>query len=163
MTLDPTDLMLLEALQRDAAQRLEDLGRMVQLAPSSVHDRLRRLERDGVIRRWTVTLDPDAVGLGVLAFVGVRSTTACVDLVGPLEAFPEIEEMHSVAGELCLLLKVRVSNPPELLALIDRLRQIHGVDHTETTIVLKTQIERPIRVPAPVPPKRRKRAQHAGG
>ncbi|MFL5575643.1 MAG: Lrp/AsnC family transcriptional regulator, partial [Gemmatimonadaceae bacterium] len=54
MELDRTDFALVEALQHDARQRLEDLGRRVGMAPSSVHERLRRLEAAGVIRRWTV-------------------------------------------------------------------------------------------------------------
>jgi hypothetical protein len=77
MTLDPIDLQLIDAVQQNAAQRLEDLGRLVQLAPP--RDRLRRLERDGVIRRWTVALDAAALGLGVLAYVGCAQPDLCLD------------------------------------------------------------------------------------
>jgi len=154
MGLDHTDFLLIDALQHDAAQRLEDLARVVQLAPSSVYERLRRLERDGVIQRWTVDLDAAALGLGVLAYVGVRSTRPCSKLLPALEAIPAIEECYSVAGELSLLLKVRVPGTPALLELAEQLRQIPGIEGTETTIVLKTQIDRPIALPAPVPPRR---------
>jgi DNA-binding Lrp family transcriptional regulator len=152
MNLDPTDLLLIDAVQHNAAQRLEDLGRLVHLAPSTVHDRLRRLERDGVIRRWTVALDAAALGLGVLAYVGVRSSRSCSTLLAELTAIPEIEEAHSVAGELCLLLKVRVADTTALLALIERLRQIDGTVQTQTTVVLKTQFDRPIALPVQTPP-----------
>jgi Lrp/AsnC family leucine-responsive transcriptional regulator len=151
MELDRTDLLLIHAVQHDASQRLEDLARIVQLAPSSVHDRLRRLERDRIIQRWTVDLDAAAVGLGVLAYVGIRATRPCSQLVAALGAIPAIEECHSVAGELSLLLKVRVAGTPALLELAERLRQIPGIEGTETTIVLKTQIDRPIAIPTPVP------------
>ncbi len=154
MELDPTDLVLLDALQRDAAQRLEDLAKLVRMAPSSVHERLRRLERAGIIRRWTVDLDAAALGLGVLAYMGVGATKPCSALLPALEQIPAIEEAHSVAGELSLLLKVRVGSPRDLLALAERLRQIPGIERTETTIVLETQIDRPITLPAPVAPKR---------
>ena len=153
-SLDPIDLTLIDAVQRNASQRLEDLGRLVRLAPSSVHDRLRRLERDGVIRRWTVALDAQALGLGVLAYVGVRSSRACADMLGEIGEIPEIEEMHSVAGELCFLLKVRVADTNALLALIERLRDIEGVEQTQTTVVLKTQLDRPIALPTLEPPRR---------
>lgn len=152
MELDRTDFTLVGALQQNAAQRLEDLARLVQLAPSSVHERLRRLERGGVIRRWTVECDATALGLPVLAFVGVRSTVPCSGLRAQLEAVPEIEECHSVAGGLSLLLKVRVPSPPALLELVDRLRQIPGVESTETTIVLATQFARPFQAPRPAAP-----------
>lgn len=148
-SLDAIDLVLLDAVQQNANQRLEDLGRLVQLAPSSVHDRLRRLETEGVIRRWTVTIDAEAVGLDVLAFIGVRSSRACGVLKEELSAIPEIEEAYSVAGELCYLLKVRVTCTNGLLALVDKLRAIKGIDHTHTTVVLKTQLDRPIALPVP--------------
>jgi Lrp/AsnC family leucine-responsive transcriptional regulator len=152
--LDPIDLTLVDALQHDAALRLEDLARKVDLATSSVHERLRRLERDRIIRRWTVDLDAAALGLGVLAYIGIRATKPCAALVGALEEIAAIEECHSVAGDLSLLLKVRVASTPVLLELTERLRQIPGIEGTTTTIVLKTSIDRPIAFPTPVLPKR---------
>lgn len=154
MELDTADLQLVDALQRDAAQRLDDLARLVQMAPSSVHERLRRLERDGIIRRWSVDLNAVALGLGVLAYIGVSATRPCRDLVAELETILAIEECHSVAGPLSLLLKVRVAATSDLLALTERLRQVPGIEGTETTIVLKTQIDRPMAIPAPPPHKR---------
>ena len=144
MAVDQTDLQILGALQQNADQRLEDVAKKVKMATSSVHDRVRRLEREGVIRRWTVDVDAEALGLGVLAFVGVRSTSSCNDLMEALEKIPEIEECHSVAGELCFLLKVRVPKTADLLGLLERLRQIAGIESTESTIVLKTRIDRPV-------------------
>lgn len=160
MTLDPTDLTLIHAIQQNATRRLEDLGRMVNLAPSSVHDRLRKLERDGVIRRWTVDLDAAALGLGVLAYIGVRSSRTCAVMLAELESFREIEEIHSVAGELCFLLKVRVADTNALLSLIERLRTIQGIEQTQTTVVLKTQLDRPVALAAvPVPKQARVRVE----
>jgi len=144
MNLDRKDFALIEALQRNASMRLEELARMVHLAPSSVHDRLRRLERIGVIRNWTIKLDAAALGLGVLAFVGISATRPCSELLEALRKIPAIEECHSVAGRLSMVLKVRVPDTPSLLALSERLREIPGIEQTETTIVLKTQMEGPI-------------------
>ncbi len=154
MELDKTDRALVDAVLRDANQRLEDLARLVGLAPSSVHDRLRRLERDGVIRRWTVDVDATAFGLHVLAYVGLRSSRPCSELIAALAAVDAIEECHSVAGPNSMMLKVRVASPAALLELIERLRQIPGVEGTETSIVLKSLIDRPLTLPAPTPPAR---------
>ena len=98
MGVDKTDLIIVNALQQDAHQRLEDIARVVKLATSSVHDRIRRLEREGIIRRWTIEVDAIALGMGVLAYVGVRATHSCSELLESLAAIPEIEEVHSVAG-----------------------------------------------------------------
>jgi Lrp/AsnC family leucine-responsive transcriptional regulator len=144
MDLDKKDFALLEALQQNASQRLEDLARLVNLAPSSVHDRLRRLERSGIIRNWTVKLDAIGLGLGVLAFVGLQMSRPCSEVMEALQAFPAIEECHSVAGRLCIVLKVRSPDTAGLLALIEKLRKIPGIEQTETTIVLQTMFDRPI-------------------
>jgi Lrp/AsnC family leucine-responsive transcriptional regulator len=158
--IDETDHALVAALQRDASQRLDDLARLVRLVPSSVHDRLRRLERDGVIRRWTIDADVGAFGLQVLAYVGVRSSRPCSELIRSLESVPAIEECHSVAGPNSLLLKVRVASTAALLEFAEHLRKIPGIEGTETTIVLKTQIDRPVALPSPtVPPRVRRRAR----
>jgi Lrp/AsnC family transcriptional regulator, leucine-responsive regulatory protein len=153
MDLDRTDLALVDALQRDASQRLEDLARVVQMAPSSVYERLRRLEERGVIQRWTIDLDAEAVGLGVLAFVGIRASKPCSAILPAVEAIPAVEECHSVAGELSLLLKVRVSSTVALVELAERLRRVPGIEGTETTIVLKTHFDRPMALPKPAAPK----------
>jgi Lrp/AsnC family transcriptional regulator, leucine-responsive regulatory protein len=144
MDLDRKDFALLEALQQNASQRLEDLARLVKLAPSSVHERLRRLERERVIQKWTVDVDLAALGLGVVAFVGIRATRPCSELLESIKEIPSVEECHSVAGGLSMILKVRVANTAALLSLSDHLRQIPGIVQTETTIVLKTQIDRPV-------------------
>jgi Lrp/AsnC family transcriptional regulator, leucine-responsive regulatory protein len=144
MDLDRKDFVLLEALQQNASRRLEDLAGLVKLAPSSVHERLRRLEREGIIRRWTVEVDTAALGLGVVAFIGIRATRPCSELLDSIKKIPSIEECHSVAGALSMILKVRVKDTAALLGLSEQLRQIPGIEQTETTIVLKTQIDRPI-------------------
>jgi Lrp/AsnC family transcriptional regulator, leucine-responsive regulatory protein len=160
MPLDRTDLSIIQSLQQNAGQRLEDIARSVKLATSSVHDRVRRLEREGVIRRWTIDVDADALGLGVLAFVGIRSSKSCAEMLDDLREISAIEECHSVAGEFSLFLKVRVSSTSALLVLIDRFRGIPGVESTETTIALRTQIDRPIGAELSIAPRADKPPTH---
>ena len=150
MALDRKDFVLLEALQQNATRRLDDLAKLVRLAPSSVHERLRRLEQTGVIRQWTIKVNAAALGLDVLAFVGIRATRPCSEFVDALRAIPAIEECHAVAGELSIVLKVRVVNTAALLELSERLRGIPGVEQTETTIVLHTQFDRPSAIKVPI-------------
>ena len=140
--LDRKDFGLLESLLQNASLRLEDLAKRVGLAPSSVHDRLRRLHSEGVIRKWTIDVDPASLGLSVLAFVGVRATKPCSELMPTLRDIACIEECYSVAGDLSMILKVRVPSTDHLLELSDQLRKIKGIEQTETTIVLRTHLER---------------------
>src|SRR5580704_17266066 len=106
MELDRKDFALIEALQRDASQRLEDLAKVVNLAPSSVHDRLRRLQREGILQQWTVKVDAPRLGMGVLPYIGSTSSKTCSALLSQLAAIPCIEECHSVAGQMCILVKL---------------------------------------------------------
>jgi Lrp/AsnC family leucine-responsive transcriptional regulator len=150
--LDRKDILLLESLQEDASRRLEELAKMVHLAPSSVHDRLRRMQQNRVIRRWTVDVEPLALGLNVEAFIGIRASLPCAEIVKHLASIPAIETCQSVAGALSLLLKVRVGHPSNLMDLTEMLRSVPGIESTETTIVLKTHLDRPVQSPSSTVP-----------
>jgi Lrp/AsnC family transcriptional regulator, leucine-responsive regulatory protein len=156
-TFDRKDFVLLRALQENASRRLEDLSKVVGLAPSSTHERLRRLERLGVIRGWSIEIDPRSLGLDVLAFIGISSKRPCSEIVGALRTIPAVEECHSVAGELSMLLKVRVTDTASLLKLTERVRKIPGIEQTHTTIVLESQFERSIPIPENDPPSKMRR------
>ncbi len=145
--MDKIDVRILEALQEDASRKLEDLGRIVHLAPSSIHDRLRRLQQEGVIRRWTVDVECSALGLNVEAFIGIKASLPCSEIVRQLAIIPAIAACHSVAGTLSLLLQVWVAHPSDLMTLTETLRRIPGIESTETTIVLKTHLDRPVKSP----------------
>jgi DNA-binding Lrp family transcriptional regulator len=140
-SLDRIDAVLLDALRANGRLRLEDLAQRVELSPSSVHERLRRLERTGVIRRWTITVAPEALGLGVLAFVDVRASRPCSQLAEPISRIGEVEEFHALAGQFSCRLKLRARSTEHLLEIIERLKQIPGIEATESSIVLKTYLE----------------------
>jgi DNA-binding Lrp family transcriptional regulator len=89
--LDESDSKILRRLQANARTTLADVGREVGLAASSVHERLRRLQRDGVISGWTLALDARAVGRPVTAFVGVEADVTGGSLAGRLRQRPEID------------------------------------------------------------------------
>src|SRR5690349_9490178 len=94
--LDALDRTLLALLLDDARQKYATLGEKVALSPPAVFERVRRLERDGVVRRFTIEIDPSAVGLHVCAFVRVRARVACRLLAASLARFKEVEECHAV-------------------------------------------------------------------
>ncbi|MHB1638899.1 MAG: Lrp/AsnC family transcriptional regulator [Candidatus Dormibacteria bacterium] len=140
--LDESDSKILRCLQANARTTLADVGREVGLAASSVHERLRRLQRDGVIRGWTLALDARAIGRPVTAFVGVEADVTGGSLAGRLRQRPEIDECHDIAGDLSFFLKVRAGDTEALLELVDWIRELPGVRQTRTTVVLKTEFER---------------------
>ncbi len=84
------------------------------------------LERLGVIRGCSINVDAMALGLRLLAFIGISSKKPCSERVESLRAIPAVEECHSVAGELSMLLKVRVADTAMLPAMTERLRKVPG-------------------------------------
>ncbi|HEY7200766.1 MAG TPA: Lrp/AsnC family transcriptional regulator [Candidatus Dormibacteraeota bacterium] len=140
--IDEQDRVLLRLLQRNARAPVAELAVAAGLAPSSVHERIRRLERRGVIRRWTVDVNPAAFGVPITAFVSVDAEAPTSELTPALRAVPGVEECHSVAGDPSFLLKVRVPDPDALLALVDELHALRGVTRTRTSVVLRTHFER---------------------
>ncbi len=140
--LDERDLEIIAALQEDARATYADVSRRVGLSPSSVHDRVRKLEDAGVIRRYQAVVDPEAVGLYVTALVAVTplDPTQPDDLPERVEEFREVEDCYSVAGESNYVLKVRTRTTGHLEELIRRLRE-KGQVQTRTTIVLSTSFE----------------------
>lgn len=151
--LDPIDLQIVDLLQENARVPQVEIARIVGLAPSAVLERLRKLEARGVIQGYAARIDPKALDQRLLAFVAVRTTDRPGEVrVGQAMAdVPEVLEVHHVAGDDCLLLKVRARDPEHLSQILrDRLGRVDGVRSTRTTIVLET-IKESARLPIDLP------------
>jgi Lrp/AsnC family transcriptional regulator, leucine-responsive regulatory protein len=145
--LDERDLAIVAALQEDARATYADVGARVGLSASAVHDRVRKLERRGVVRGYRAVVDPEAIGLFVTALIEASPLDPQQpdDLPERVRAFPEVEDCLSVAGEANYVLKVRTKTTGDLEDLIRRLREKGGVT-TKTTIALSIPFEgRPLR------------------
>jgi Lrp/AsnC family leucine-responsive transcriptional regulator len=145
---DQLDLEILVALQADARATFADVARQVGLSPSSVHERVRKLERSGVIRGYRAVVDPESVGLFVTALISVMplDPTQPDDLPDRVMEFEEIEDCFSVAGAENYILKARTRTTGELEDLLRRLREKAGVQ-TRTTVVLSIPFEGRPRAP----------------
>jgi Lrp/AsnC family leucine-responsive transcriptional regulator len=157
--IDDIDRSILEILQRDARTPNAEIARQVGMAPSATLERLRKLEERGVVLGYAAHIDPDAVGLPLLAYVFVRSgdePAAAEETERRLADIPEVLEVHHVAGEDCFLLKVRSTGTADLGRLLrDVIGGIPSVRTTRTTIVLRTVKSD---APLPVHPDRRSTA-----
>jgi Lrp/AsnC family transcriptional regulator, leucine-responsive regulatory protein len=145
--LDERDLAIVAALQEDARATFAEIGARSGLAPSSVHDRVRRLEQAGVIRGYHAEVDPQGIGLFVTALVSATPLDPKQpdDLPERVLEFPEVLDCHSVAGAENYVLKVRTRTTPDLEDFLRRLREKAEVQ-TRTTVVLSTPFEhRPLR------------------
>src|SRR5690606_24460766 len=132
--IDAVDALILDALQKNGRTTQADIARMVGLAPSAVLERMRKLEARGVIRGYASLIDPKAVDLGLLAFIAVRTVEAPEEedsVAATLGDVPEVLEVHHVAGDDCLLVKVRARDAEHLGELLKtRIGRIPGVRST---------------------------------
>jgi Lrp/AsnC family leucine-responsive transcriptional regulator len=142
--LDATDVRLLQLLQEDCKQSLAKLGDAVGLSAPSVMERVRKLEKGGVIRGYHALVDGRRVGLDVTAFIGVSFNfpKEIDQFESQVEAMAEVLEVHHVTGGPTMLLKVKCASTAALEGVINRLRVLEGVMRTETMVVLSTRTER---------------------
>ena len=119
-----------------------ELARQAGLSVSAVHQRVRRLETDGVITGYVALCNPDVIGLPLTAFVSIKpfDQAAPDDVPDKLKDLGAIEACHSVAGEESYILKVRVASPRDLEDLLQQIRTLANVS-TRTTVVLSTPYE----------------------
>jgi Lrp/AsnC family leucine-responsive transcriptional regulator len=142
--IDETDIQILTILQQNARTSNAEIARQVGMAPSAILERIRRLETKGVIQGYEARINPEALGLNLLAFVFVRSSDMAGEekMASVMAQFPEVQEVHHIAGEDCFMAKVRVRDAKTLGRLLrERFGAISKVISTRTTVVLETARE----------------------
>ncbi len=152
--IDEMDRRILSLLQQDARLPNAEIARRVGMAPSATLERLRKLEERGVIKGYEVRLDPRKLGLGLTAFIYVRTQNKAgeVDSGERLKQHPNVLEVHHIAGEDCYLVKVRAVDTEDLGRLLQReFSTMPNVASTRTTIVLGT-LKESARMPIPEAP-----------
>lgn len=141
--MDATDRQLITALRTDGRATFAELGRTVGLSASAVRERVSKLEAAGVISGYHASVDPAAVGLGVTALVAIEpsDTGDTEEIASSLATLAEVESCYAVAGQEAFVVKVRVASVETLEQVLSRLRRVHGVARTRTTLVLSTRFE----------------------
>jgi len=142
--IDEVDRKILVMLQENARVSNAVIAREVGMAPSAIHERVRKLEERGIIEGYHARFNPRSLGYGLLAFVYVSSKDGCwcPDTHRELCEIPEVQECHGIAGEDCFLVKVRAQDTRHLNRILrDRFSTISSVTATRTTIALETNKE----------------------
>lgn len=142
--IDEVDRKILVFLQENARVSNAEIARDVGMAPSAIHERIRKLEERGVITGYHAAFNARSLGYGLLAFVYVSSKDGCwcPDTHRELCDIPEVQECHGIAGEDCFLVKVRARDTRHLNKILrDRFAPISSVTSTRTTIALETNKE----------------------
>ena len=139
--IDDRDRKILALVQRDAKLSQAEIAKRVGLSAAAVNERLKKLERSGVIRRFAALVDARAVGAPITAFVEVfiEHPRHEPDFLERVLKMDEVQECHHITGEFSLLLKARVADMTALQQLlIEKLNAFEGVRQTRTVLVLST-------------------------
>lgn len=144
--METTDRQILSLLSRDGRISYTDIGRQTGLSTSAAQQRVRRLEQRGIITGYHASVDPEAVGLMLMAIVSLHPRDFSVegDVVAAVADLPEVTSCFSVAGDASHLLVVHVATPGDLELLLGKIRTAAQVS-THTQLVLSVPFaDRPL-------------------
>ncbi|WP_022664732.1 Lrp/AsnC family transcriptional regulator [Desulfospira joergensenii] len=139
--MDKTDLEILKILQKKARIPNVEVARTVGMAPSAVLERIKKLEAKQVIQGYEVRLNPEMFHCSMIAFVHVRvkDPSRIRETGQELASVDQVQEVHYLAGEDCLMVKLRVSDNQELERILRKnITCMEGVTGTQTFIVLSS-------------------------
>jgi len=148
MKLDKKDILLLNELQKDCKQNLKKLSRKLNMSITTVYDRMKKLEKNGVIKGYKAILDPKKTGNSASAYIFIKTETFTSDSGEPLSQseignklakLPEVSEVYIIPGEFDFLIKIRGKDIDEIANfVIEKLRKMKDINRTFTTDVWVT-------------------------
>ncbi len=140
--LDQIDFRILDLMQANARITNTELARDLEMAPSAILERVKKLEQRKIILGYTTKLNPAAVQQKLLAFIFIRTKDGFGETgktTQALSKIPQVQEVHHIAGEDCFLVKVRTEDASTLMDLMrNSFKKIPNISSTRTTIVLET-------------------------
>lgn len=142
--MDNTDLQILQILQKKARVPNVEVARTIGMAPSAVLERIKKLEARGVIQGYEVRLNPEMFNCSMIAFIQIKvaipkrlSETGKI-----LSKIEQVQEVHYLAGEDCLMVKLRVADNTELETILNtKIANLDIVKEIKTFIALSTYKE----------------------
>lgn len=153
ISLDNKDVEILKKLQENSKISIKDLGRELKSPVTTVYAKIKRMEELGVIKNYKTVLDAKKLDRGTTAFILVSfaytrpettKTFSQRDIAKKICLFPEVQEVHILAGEWDILVKVKAKDIDAVgKFVVDRLRTVEGVEKTLTILVFDTQKETP--------------------
>lgn len=138
------DLNILNVLKQNSRLSMREISKKTNIPATTVHAKLRRLIKDGIIKKYTIELDMEKLGKPVLAYVLINSDYSLLkrkklnthNLVDQIIRHPNVETCRSVTGRFSFILTVRVKDAKELDNFINFLTKEEGILRSETLIVL---------------------------
>lgn len=142
--MDQTDLQILQIIQKKARIPNVEVARTIGMAPSAILERIKKLEAQDVIQGYEVRLNPEMFHCAMTAFVHMKVTdpSKILETAQAVSALEQVQEVHYLAGEDCLMAKIKVADNTELESILTtRISRIKAIGSTRTLIALATYKE----------------------
>ena len=146
VTLDEKDLKILDVLRENSKLSTQQISKRTLIPITTIHNRVKKLEREGVIQKYTIVCDKKKIGKNIQAYILVivdykflkKNKIFQDELAAQIKKHPMVDEVYLVTGIADILLKVSVRDIERLNKfLIKELRNIDGVERTQTLVILK--------------------------
>jgi Lrp/AsnC family leucine-responsive transcriptional regulator len=153
VNIDDTDLLILQTLNKNSKASIYQLSKQTGIPSTTVHNRIKKLEESKVIKSYTIDVDYAQLDRNIIVYILTtydmkameRAGLSVEGLTKLLRKMPEIEDIAYVSGRFDIILKVRLRNIKSLGSLVlDRIRKIPGIGHTESIFSLFYETERRI-------------------
>ncbi|MFP4110523.1 MAG: Lrp/AsnC family transcriptional regulator [Desulfonatronovibrio sp.] len=138
--IDAKDKKILKMLQDNCRVSNAEMARQLSMAPSAVLERVRKLEKKGIVKGYELRLDPKSLGLSltVITMVKTEEDVGSTRVGQDLSRIPDIQEVYFIAGEYSYMVKARVADTEALTCLLQKMGAVPGIRDTRTTFVLDT-------------------------
>jgi DNA-binding Lrp family transcriptional regulator len=141
--MDELDRHLLSLLEANAREPTASLARKLGVSRTTVQDRIRRLEREGVVAGYTVRLGSEYREERITAYVMLSvNPKLSARVVHALKAMPELRRLHAVSGVYDLLAEISAESTRRIDEVLDIIGSTPGIERTTSSIVLSTKLER---------------------
>ncbi|MBU2939039.1 Lrp/AsnC ligand binding domain-containing protein [Lacinutrix sp. C3R15] len=147
--IDGIDKKILRALMEDARTPILEIARGVGISGAAIHQRLRKLEKSGLIAGSKFVINPKVLGYTTMAYIGIYLDKAMSnpEAVKQLKRIPEVLECHYTTGNWSIFIKILCKDNEHLMHVLNKdIQSIEGVSRTETFISLDQQIDRQIKI-----------------
>ena len=141
--IDDIDKKILNLLQKNARISNAEIARQIKMAPSGVLERIRKLEKKGIILGYETRINHRALGLVITTLILVKTEDAVgsTEIGHKISGIEEVQEVFYIAGEYNYLIKARISDTDGLRDLLKKLGSLGGVKDTRTTLVISELLE----------------------
>ncbi len=139
--LDKTDKKILTILQDDARITTKDLSEKIHLSSTPVYERVKKLERSGVIKKYTAVLDREKIGKGTTVFLMISLSSHAKDIVDSFRkqvmSFPEVMEFYYISGNYDSLIKIMIGDMNEFKTFIEeKLSKVENVTQFQSIFAI---------------------------